>query len=213
MAGRAALTTVSCTSTLSRSAASIRLPATSSTLQLRHDISQVCRRWRRLLSAESSLKPLWRHLTIDLAHEIITAIHVPLHWSDREPSDEDFAAAFHRTTLSTAKMVAFITARPHAIKRLTLANSNGYVADDGTFVYIRPKHDFGLPQLGFVLGLLREDLEVAGLLGFLLPRTSDAMERWHVRPTELGTLAAYALFLFVPACCQLSTFVGTAAPL
>ncbi len=36
---------------------------------------------------------LWREVIIDFGHELITAVHTPIAWSDRRPSDEEFRCA------------------------------------------------------------------------------------------------------------------------
>ncbi len=47
---------------------------------------------------------LWERLNIDFGHELVTAIHTPLKWSNSRPSAEDFTVALTATTLSTTKV-------------------------------------------------------------------------------------------------------------
>ena len=42
-----------------------------------------------LTNPEASME-LWKEVIIDFGHELITAVHTPIAWSDRRPSDEEF---------------------------------------------------------------------------------------------------------------------------
>lgn len=54
---------------------------------------------------------LWQQLVVDFGHELVTAIHVPLVWSNERPNPEEYAAAFHRVTLSASKVSLAVTSR------------------------------------------------------------------------------------------------------
>ena len=52
--------------------------------------AQVCKRWQGILKNPGHGSELWREVIIDFGHELITAVHTPIAWSDRRPSDEEF---------------------------------------------------------------------------------------------------------------------------
>ena len=54
----------------------------------------VCRRWKRILQHPASLQALFSEVCIDFGHEVITAVHTPIAWSDRRPSDDEFRDSF-----------------------------------------------------------------------------------------------------------------------
>ena len=56
-------------------------------------IMQVCKRWQSILKNPGLGSELWREVIIDFGHELITAVHTPIAWSDRRPSDEEFRCA------------------------------------------------------------------------------------------------------------------------
>lgn len=87
---------------------------------------QVCRRWKQVLTNPATSNILWREVIIDFGHELITAVHTPIAWSDRRPSDEEFRESFSHTRLSAARMVHFVEERQSSIRRLVLMNSEGY---------------------------------------------------------------------------------------
>jgi hypothetical protein len=47
---------------------------------------------------------LWKELVVDFGHELVTAIHMPLMWSNERPNAEEYTAAFHRVSLSSSKV-------------------------------------------------------------------------------------------------------------
>lgn len=47
---------------------------------------------------------LWRRVVVDFGHELVTAIHTPLVWSNERPNRDEYMAAFNHTTLSAAKV-------------------------------------------------------------------------------------------------------------
>ena len=63
---------------------------------------------------------------MDFGHELITAVHTPIAWSDRRPSDEEFRQSFATTKLSATKILDFFQQRMHITTRLVLLNSEGY---------------------------------------------------------------------------------------
>ena len=56
-------------------------------------LPQVCKRWQSILKNPGLGSELWREVIIDFGHELITAVHTPIAWSDRRPSDEEFRCA------------------------------------------------------------------------------------------------------------------------
>lgn len=119
---------------------------------------QVSTRWRRILDAPESHITLWREVVVDFGHELITAVHTPVRWSDRRPSDDEFREAFSATRLSAARILSFVTSRARHVHRVVLANSEGYWSDDGDFVNLAHKHSFSLGHLGLLLGLVAPTL-------------------------------------------------------
>lgn len=71
-------------------------------------------------------KQLWRELVIDFGHELITAVHTPIAWSDRRPSDDEFRQSFDTTSLSVYRILEFAEKRRTAVRRLVMYNSEGY---------------------------------------------------------------------------------------
>ena len=55
--------------------------------------AQVCRRWKQVLTDPRARGQLWKEVIIDFGHELITAVHTPIAWSDRRPTDEEFRRA------------------------------------------------------------------------------------------------------------------------
>lgn len=71
-----------------------------------------------------AVKPPW-HLA-DFGHELITAVHTPIIWSDRRPTDDEFRKSFSATKLSAQKILDFMQTRQNVIKKVVLTNSEGY---------------------------------------------------------------------------------------
>ena len=61
--------------------------------------AQVCKRWQGILKNPGHGSELWREVIIDFGHELITAVHTPIAWSDRRPSDEEFRYILPLSTL------------------------------------------------------------------------------------------------------------------
>ena len=87
---------------------------------------QVCKRWRKVLAQPAAQQQLWEEVVVDFGHELITAVHTPMQWSDKRPSDNEFRLAFAATRLSAARILDYIQARQHFLKRLVFRNSEGY---------------------------------------------------------------------------------------
>lgn len=47
---------------------------------------------------------LWKEVVIDFGHELVTAIHMPLAWSNERPNAEEYTSAFHRVSISSSKV-------------------------------------------------------------------------------------------------------------
>ena len=65
-------------------------------------------------------------LPADFGHELITAVHTPIIWSDRRPTDDEFRKSFSATKLSAQKILEFMHLRQSVIKKVVLTNSEGY---------------------------------------------------------------------------------------
>ena len=68
---------------------------------------------------------LWRQLVIDFGHELVTAIHMPLMWSNERPNAEEYTAAFHRVSLSASK-VLYLLHWNCSLSQTTAVVSNQY---------------------------------------------------------------------------------------
>lgn len=67
-------------------------------------LGQVCRKWKDLLNTPHAEKVLWEDVVIDFGHELVTAIHTPLIWSNQRPTAEEFASKLAATSLSVDKV-------------------------------------------------------------------------------------------------------------
>ena len=122
-------------------------------------LPQVCRRWKDVLDAPEARPFLWREVVVDFGHELITAVHTPIAWSDARPSDAEFRDAFAATRLSAARVLDFVATRATSVRRVVLTNSEGYWSDEGDFVNLQQKHTFSLGHVGLLLGSVRATLE------------------------------------------------------
>ncbi len=68
--------------------------SSSCNIRLRLFFPLACRRWKRILQHPASLQTLFSEVCIDFGHEVITAVHTPIAWSDRRPSDDEFRDSF-----------------------------------------------------------------------------------------------------------------------
>lgn len=67
-----------------------------------------------------------RVFAADFGHELITAVHTPIVWSDRRPTDKEFRESFSATKLSAQKILDFMRQRQSVIQKVVLTNSEGY---------------------------------------------------------------------------------------
>jgi hypothetical protein len=67
-------------------------------------LGQVCKRWNSLIGTPQAQHMLWDKLVVDFGHELVTAIHTPLKWSNTRPTSEEFTAALSQTMLNTNKV-------------------------------------------------------------------------------------------------------------
>ncbi|GLC61484.1 hypothetical protein PLESTB_001761600 [Pleodorina starrii] len=121
-------------------------------------LAQVCRKWKRLLGTPMAQHLIWRRVCIDLGHELITSIHTPLRWSNQRPTTAEYNQAFQTKTISAGKVLHFLGGVAPHVTSLAIANSEGFEADDGEYVPLADKHNFGPSHLGFALALVRNTL-------------------------------------------------------
>ncbi|KAL3155844.1 hypothetical protein ABBQ32_012854 [Trebouxia sp. C0010 RCD-2024] len=122
-------------------------------------LGQVCRRWQHLLECPGSRQDLYREVVIDFGHELITAVHTPIVWSDRRPTDKEFRESFGATKLSAQKILDFMHQRQSVIQKVVLTNSEGYWSDEGSFVNLQHKHNFTMAHFGMMLGMMCQSLQ------------------------------------------------------
>ena len=79
-----------------------------------------------MLAQPAAQQQLWEEVVIDFGHELITAVHTPMQWSDKRPSDVEFRNAFAATRLSAVRIIDYIEGRRQYLKRLVFRNSEGY---------------------------------------------------------------------------------------
>eukprot|EP00887_Chlorella_sp_A99_P004746 scaffold4.g4746.t1 len=127
-------------------------------------LPQVCRRFKAIMDSPGARALLWDEVVIDFGHELVTAVHVPMRWSDAQPSEEEFQQAFAAARLDAHKMVDFISQRRGYLTSLVLVNSEGYWTEEGEFVNLANKHSYGLATLGLTLGMLKERLATLRIL-------------------------------------------------
>ncbi|KAG1662435.1 hypothetical protein FOA52_004016 [Chlamydomonas sp. UWO 241] len=124
-------------------------------------LGQVCKKWQNLLATPIARQMLWQQLVIDFGHELVTAIHMPLVWSNERPNSEEYTSAYHRISLSSSKVINFIMscARNNSLTSLVLSNSEGFWGDDGDYLNLTGKHNFQASHMGYVLAELRNQLQ------------------------------------------------------
>ncbi|GAX82771.1 hypothetical protein CEUSTIGMA_g10197.t1 [Chlamydomonas eustigma] len=122
-------------------------------------LGQVCKKWNRILATDQAKAVLWSQIVIDFGHELVTAIHTPLVWSNERPNAEEYAIAFQRVSLSSAKVIDFISQRQKSLKSLVLTNSEGFWGDEGDYLPLSGKHNFNSSHLGFLVGQMRYQLQ------------------------------------------------------
>ena len=72
---------------------------------------------------------LWEEMVVDFGHELITAVHTPIAWSDQRPGEEEFKESFSKVKLDAGKMLNFLGKRRSSLKRIVLMNSEGYYSE------------------------------------------------------------------------------------
>ena len=92
-----------------------------------------------MLAQPAAQQQLWEEVVIDFGHELITAVHTPMQWSDKRPSDMEFRNAFAATRLSAVRIIDYIEGRRQYLKRLVFRNSEGYFSG-GSHTAARPYH-------------------------------------------------------------------------
>lgn len=78
------------------------------------------------MAQPAAQQQLWEEVVVDFGHELITAVHTPMQWSDKRPTDLEFRQAFAATRLSAARIIDYIEGRQQYLKRLVFRNSEGY---------------------------------------------------------------------------------------
>ena len=63
---------------------------------------------------------------LNFGHEMMTSMHKPVEWSNKQPTEAEFQIMFGRTRISGRKILGFIRSRATSIRRLVLQNSDGY---------------------------------------------------------------------------------------
>ena len=69
---------------------------------------------------------MWEEIVVDFGHELITAVHTPIAWSDQRPGEEEFKESFSKAKLDAGRILSFIGNRQSSLKRVVLMNSEGY---------------------------------------------------------------------------------------
>ena len=70
------------------------------------------------------------------------------------------------------QIIDFVTERQKTVQSVVLSNSEGFWGDDGDYLSLQGKHNFQTSHLGFLMGQLRNQLQVIN--GYLpLPDWQD----------------------------------------
>ena len=72
---------------------------------------------------------LWEEIVVDFGHELITAVHTPIAWSDQRPGEEEFKESFSKAKLDAGRILSFLGSRQSSLKRVVLMNSEGYYSE------------------------------------------------------------------------------------
>lgn len=72
---------------------------------------------------------LWGEIVVDFGHELITAVHTPIAWSDQRPGEEEFKESFSKAKLDAGRILSFLVNRRSSLKRVVLMNSEGYYSE------------------------------------------------------------------------------------
>ena len=84
-----------------------------------------------MLDKPEARRLIWDEIVVDFSHELITAVHTPIAWSDKRPSNDEFQKSFKEIQLSAAKILDFIRIRRSSVKRIVLMSSEGYFSEVG----------------------------------------------------------------------------------
>lgn len=92
-------------------------------------VYQVCKKWREILQKPDARQLIWDEVVVDFSHELITAVHTPIAWSDKRPSNEEFQQSFKEIRLDTCKILDFIKVRMSSLRKVVLMSSEGYYSE------------------------------------------------------------------------------------
>ena len=92
----------------------------------RGDCLQVCKHWNKVLATPEARNAIWHEAVVDFGHELITAVHTPIAWSDKRPSDEEFKKSFSKTKLDADRILRFLRERRNSLRKVVLMSSEGY---------------------------------------------------------------------------------------
>ena len=87
---------------------------------------QVCKHWNKVLATPEARNAIWHEAVVDFGHELITAVHTPIAWSDKRPSDEEFKKSFSQTKLDADRILRFLRERRNSLRKVVLMSSEGY---------------------------------------------------------------------------------------
>lgn len=82
-----------------------------------------------MLDKPEARQLIWDEVVVDFSHELITAVHTPIAWSDKRPSNEEFQKSFKEVQLSASKILDFIRERRSSVKKIVLMSSEGYFSE------------------------------------------------------------------------------------
>lgn len=82
-----------------------------------------------MLDTPAARNAIWGEVVVDFGHELITAVHTPIAWSDKRPTDDEFKHSFNRTRLDSERIIDFIADRRSSLSRVVLMSSEGYYSD------------------------------------------------------------------------------------
>lgn len=92
-------------------------------------LNQVCKHWKGIMERQEVCNQLWEEVIVDFGHELITAVHTPIAWSDQRPGEDEFKESFSKARLDSGRILAFLAQRRTSLKHVTLMNSEGYYSD------------------------------------------------------------------------------------
>jgi len=80
-----------------------------------------------VLERQDTCNLMWPEVVVDFNHELITAVHTPIMWSDERPGHAEFEASFSRIKLDSSRILAFMARRRANLTRIVMMNSEGYM--------------------------------------------------------------------------------------